>query len=94
MALKIEGSPSNLSISLVSVSTTASEVVAARPGRRLLSVQLVTGSVYVGDDSSVTPLTGFLLNYLPNPLETAAALWAVTASGSATLAVTETYDQE
>lgn len=94
MSLKIDGAPSDLAISLVSVSTTPVEVVPVRAGRKSLSVHLATGSVYVGSDSSVSPSTGILVDYLPNPLETAAALWAVTASGSATLAVTETYDQE
>lgn len=96
MALKIDGAPDGVATTQVSVSTTPVQLVAARKSRRLLCFQDLgnLGHVFIGPDSSVTAATGVQPTSIPNPLPTAAELWAVTNTGSATVGVLELYDVE
>lgn len=96
MSLKVDGAADGVSTAQVSVSTTAVQLVAGRASRRLLFLQDLgeLGHVWIGADSSVTPSTGVQPVALPNPIPTAAEIWAVTDTGSATVGVLELYDVE
>ena len=97
MSLKIDGAPDGLAHGSVVVGTTATLIVPARKSRRKLLLPL--SNVWVGA-AGVTPSYGFpLMNSLGlgNPtmgLETADALYGVTASGSATVQFLEFFDKE
>lgn len=96
MALKIDGSPTKLAATQVSVGSTAVQLVAARQGRSKLI--LANNSVWIGGDSSVTSDTGFFLGNYPAPaqLDTAAEVWAIrrSADPATAMAVIELYDEE
>lgn len=73
--------------------TSATLIVAERASRSKLRL-LPEGQVYIGNDSSVTQTTGYLLQGGPEfELETGAAVYAIHASSSAAkVSFAETYD--
>lgn len=97
MSLKINGAPSKIATGQVTVTTTPVKIVDARPGRSALHVN---GGGFTGlyfGDSNVTVGTGVNLPDLlgtGRPLESAAEIWAVAASGSFVVQYLEIYDQE
>lgn len=88
-----------ISASQVSISGTAAQVVAARPGRSKLYLNSSAPSAtFYGPDSTVTTSTGFAgIGLLPTSqgsaeLETQAEVWAITSGSSAVVQVLELHD--
>ena len=86
-----------LSTGSVTVSTVATQIVAARDGRVSLTLSKVGGAVYLGDDT-VTPETGFLWqgSNAPLSLPTVTALFGIVVGDgadatSAVISYAETY---
>ena len=80
--------------SQATATTTATQVLAARNGRNAVTIENTSATaVYLGP-AGVTAATGFLLPGTIGAtvtLPVTAALYAVTATGTATLAFVETY---
>jgi len=87
--------PANLATAQVSVGASATQVVASRSGRSLLSVENTsTTDVYCGPANTVTTANGLLLPGTKGSsfnVAYTAAMWCITASGSATLTAAETF---
>lgn len=87
-------SPDNIATAQVSVGATATLIAALRSGRRSITIeQLGTTAVYIGG-ASVTTSNGILLPGTAGSsvtLNTTAAIFGITASGSQSVAEVETY---
>lgn len=91
----VEAGAATIAYGQVSCTTSATQVAAARAGRRAISVTLVAGGtdIYLGD-ASVATTTGELLlgaKGASRSIPTSAALYCRTGSGSVTLSFTEVY---
>lgn len=86
--------PGNLATSQVSVGTTATQVVASRAGRSIVTVvNTTTTDIYLGA-AGVTTSTGILLPGTKGAsvtLQYTGALYGIVASGTATVTEAETY---
>ncbi len=91
---KAPGAPS-FSVSQVATSTAAAQALASRATRRKVSVKNIDGSIviYVGHDASVSSTTGYVLAAGASVvLDTTAAVFAISASGTPRLSFVEDYD--
>ena len=87
---------SNVVMSQVALnSSTATLLAASRASRRRLILQNLSGSIicYAGEDDTVTSADGLRLAVNAEEiLETTAAVYGISASGTPSLSVTEEYD--
>lgn len=91
---KTVGSPL-IAASQVVTSTVAAQALSARATRRKVYVKNIDASVviYIGHDNTVSSTTGFALAAgAVVELDTAAAIWAISASVTPRLSFIETYD--
>jgi hypothetical protein len=85
----------NLAVSQVATATAAAQALASRATRRKVSVKNIDGSIviYVGHDGTVSSTTGYVLAAGASvDLYTAAAIFAISASGTPRLSFVEDYD--
>lgn len=85
----------NIAVSQNALSTTAEVIAASRPTRVRVIVrnQDASISVYVGHSDAVTSSNGFLLKAEESvSFYTTAALYAIAASGTPSVSVTEEYE--
>jgi hypothetical protein len=91
---KAPGAPA-FAVSQVATSTSAAQALAARATRRKVSVKNLDGSIviYVGHDATVSSTTGYALAAGASVvLDTTAAVFAISASGTPRLSFVEDYD--
>lgn len=89
--------PNNIVASQNALSTTAEEILAVRPQRRRAVIQNLAATdgivVYIGQDNTVSPTTGFALAGQQSvEVTTRAAVWAEAASGTPSIGILEEYD--
>lgn len=85
----------NLAVAQVNVGVTATQVVAARPGRKSVTITNTnTVAVYCSSSSSVTTSNGFWIPGVTGQtqvFDTTAAIYCVTGSGTELVSVAEVY---
>lgn len=89
-----QGFPQTINTGSATVTTTASQIVAARPGRQSVTIQNETAVAVRIGPAGVTAGTGYLLPATIGATFTTtsgAALYAITGSGTATVSYIESY---
>jgi hypothetical protein len=82
-----------MELTQTTVTTTAKSIVSENLNRRYLTIEVKSADLYIGDSSSVSSTSGFLIstgdtlelvNYVPQ-----AEVFAITSSGTAYVYVTD-----
>lgn len=95
--VRASSAPNYVTMSQNALSTTAEEILAARPQRRRAVVQNLEATdgivIYVGADNTVSSTTGFALAGQQSvEITSKAAVWAEAASGTPSIGILEEYD--